>query len=315
MTRALWALAAGALVAGILVGVIRCEAIEERIYQAGVMVERELAGLEAGVHDTGQERIAYLARPGEIEVVLIHGFASQKDIWLQLVQELPDEIGVLAIDLPGHGDSTAEPGRDYSADSLADAVIRVIEQRFDGRAVPISGSSLGGAVAFLVAARRPDLVESLVQFNPAGAPGALSPELQAAGDSPDNPLIVTSRSDFDRMLDRVFFDPPILPWPAARVLTRMHIERVELHREIWRDLATAESSPERLFAAIEAPVLVVWGREDRVLHASAVDYFARHIRRFEVEWLDDAGHAPIVELPERTASLLAARVAGVEQPR
>jgi pimeloyl-ACP methyl ester carboxylesterase len=52
-------------------------------------------------------------------------------------------------------------------------------------------------------------------------------------------------------------------------------------------------------------VLILWGEGDRILPASSVDYFRKHLRRGAVEVVPGSGHLPMVE----QSALVAARIA------
>ena len=311
----IWALCAAALVAAGVVALANCARIESGIYRAGVGLERGRAGLEAGWIDTGEEHLAFVRRTGTgPQVVLIHGFASNKDIWLQMIQALPDDFGVIALDLPGHGDSSREPEREYAVEDLARAVMRALES-LDAGPVHLAGSSLGGAVAAVVTAERPDLVHSLGLFNPAGAPGAEASVLRDTDSAEDHPLIIRDREDFDEMVALVFHQPPPMPWPVARVLTRYHAERAELHLRIWTDLWEDRRPAAPLLERITVPVLLVWGERDRVLDQASVDFFRDHVRDLQVVILPESGHTPILEEPGTSAGHYAGFVRAVAMAR
>ena len=52
---------------------------------------------------------------------------------------------------------------------------------------------------------------------------------------------------------------------------------------------------------IQAPTLIIWGAEDRVLHVSSIDVMQPLLRKPHVVILPDTGHAPMIERPELTA--------------
>jgi pimeloyl-ACP methyl ester carboxylesterase len=54
---------------------------------------------------------------------------------------------------------------------------------------------------------------------------------------------------------------------------------------------------------IEAPVLVVWGMEDRVINYRNADVFVKQIPDARKVLLEGVGHAPMVEVPEESAEL------------
>jgi abhydrolase domain-containing protein 6 len=146
-------------------------------------------------------------------------------------------------------------------------------------------------------------VATLGLFNAAGVlpPGESEFErLLARG---DNPLIVDSRADFERLMALVFEDEPLMPWPVARVLTRRFIERAAFNEKIWQDIWARRTEVTGLLPDVEPPVLIVWGERDHILDVSSIDVFARWLPRSEVHVLMDTGHSPMLERPWRSAGL------------
>ncbi|MGO1849284.1 alpha/beta fold hydrolase [Microbacterium sp.] len=101
--------------------------------------------------------IAYGDAPADI--VLLHGAGLNAHTWDATVLSLGEPV--LAVDLPGHGDSAWREDADYSPHTIAPAVIGVIEAVASSPVVLV-GQSLGGLTAAAVAAARPDLVSRLV---------------------------------------------------------------------------------------------------------------------------------------------------------
>src|SRR5207248_2565633 len=73
--------------------------------------------------------------------------------------------GGTAPDLPGFGYSEPEKGFDFTLEAHADVVARHVEAV--GAPVHLFGNSMGGAIALLVAAQRPELVKTLTLISPA----------------------------------------------------------------------------------------------------------------------------------------------------
>jgi pimeloyl-ACP methyl ester carboxylesterase len=55
---------------------------------------------------------------------------------------------------------------------------------------------------------------------------------------------------------------------------------------------------------VQAPTLVVWGKEDRLVSPVYAEEFAQRIDGARVEIVDQAGHAPHLERPEAVARLV-----------
>jgi pimeloyl-ACP methyl ester carboxylesterase len=109
-------------------------------------------------------------------VTLLHGAGLNAHTWDTTILALG--LPSLAIDLPGHGDSSWRADSTYTGRTLASDVVAGIEAWADGPQVLV-GQSLGGLTAAAVAASRPDLVRQVViiditpGINPNGGPAQL----------------------------------------------------------------------------------------------------------------------------------------------
>ena len=192
-----------------------CAAVQEAAVDAVVDSRRADAGLAERAVTVDGRRVAYLEREGaEPALVLIHGFGAEKDGWLAFVDALPPGRRVLVPDLPGHGGSEAGPGV-YGAFRLTDETAAWLAAVTD-RPADLAGNSLGGLVATLIASREPDGVRRLVLMDPAGVAGTEPSGLDSLLAQGGNPLIVTTREGYDRLLDFVFERDPRDPRPRAR---------------------------------------------------------------------------------------------------
>lgn len=275
--------------------------LELALYDCGLGLARHLCGLAPHTLEVDGTRIAYLERPGSgPTVVLLHGFAANKDIWLRFAWHLPAGYRVLIPDLPGHGDSDFEPTRRYDAQSITDA----LERAFVGLGLEryhLAGTSLGGLVATLHAAAHPERVPTLGLFDPLGVHPPAPSEVQGLLREGANPLLVDSRADFDRLMEFVFHQRPSLPWPLGPAVAQLRIRRADADRRIWEDMYQNLESAEPLLPRLGMPVLLVWGAQDRVLHVSSVAVYERLVPDLDTLVLEDCGHAPIAERPRRSA--------------
>ncbi|MEV7568058.1 alpha/beta fold hydrolase [Streptomyces tanashiensis] len=96
-------------------------------------------------------------------VVFVHGLGAASTVYHAHIGARPELSGrrVLFVDLPGHGISDRPADFGYSLEEHADALAAALDaaQVRDG---VIAGHSMGGAVAIVLAHRRPDLVGRLV---------------------------------------------------------------------------------------------------------------------------------------------------------
>lgn len=292
-----------ALVAVALIALGACRTVSMSLFETGRSAMRSLTGVKKSVVDTGTQQIGYLHRDGEgPPIVLLHGFASEKDVWLRFLRGVDDSVEIYAIDLPGHGDSTRDPDFRYDIPGMVGQVEAAIAALID-TPFHLVGTSLGGMVATYYAASNHERVVTLALFAPAGVYPRNPSAFQQAVARGENPLIVNEPREFDALVDIVFYDPPPLLWPVGSALRQYAIARSEFNNKIWRDLWPGHPTVDQVLPDIVAPVLLVWGREDRVLDVSSVEVFERLLPRVETVIVDAAGHAIINEKPREMAAL------------
>src|SRR2546425_12587150 len=107
-------------------------------------------------------RISYLtvgdsaARP---TILLLHGSGVSAHYWVHQLRGLGGGMRVVAIDLPGHGES--DPMPHVSVEEYGEVVASFLDALGTGPVIA-AGHSLGGAIAIALAVRRPDAVRRLV---------------------------------------------------------------------------------------------------------------------------------------------------------
>ncbi|ACQ81268.1 alpha/beta hydrolase fold protein [Beutenbergia cavernae DSM 12333] len=114
----------------------------------------------------GRTVLAHVRRGSGEPVVLLHGIGGDRGVWDRVIPMLAGHHDVLAVDLPGFGDSpTLAPGDEPSPRRLAAAVAATLDELRIERP-HLVGNSLGGWIALELAQRRP--VASVTLLSPAG---------------------------------------------------------------------------------------------------------------------------------------------------
>ncbi|SFL83740.1 alpha/beta fold hydrolase [Marinobacter zhejiangensis] len=294
-----------ALLACILALLAGCSRYE--LFDKAIAWERDSAGLTPHEITVGDLRIAYLsnteARDGQV-LVMIHGFAANKDNWVRMAGELTEHYQVYAIDLPGHGDSSKELDRDYRLQNQVEYLNRILSA-LELDQVNLIGNSMGGAITVLYSARYPDQVKNAVLFNPAGVFHYESELVSLVRDG-SNPLIVSQPGDMERLVDFALEEKPFAPWPIYEVMEERAIANRAVNEKIFQALRDSGSEASFLdaLATISAPVLIIWGDQDRVINFRNAEFFEQQIPVSEALVLEGIGHAPMIEVPERSATLV-----------
>jgi pimeloyl-ACP methyl ester carboxylesterase len=278
----------------------------------------------SGLVAAGRVRTFHLdAGPRDaLPVVALHGLGATNASLLPTIWDLAADHRVLAPDLPGHGASAA-PLAAYDALFFA----RWLADYLDAVGVDsamLLGNSLGGRVALEVAMLAPERVRGLVLLAPAVAFRRLRqfvpavrlarPELAAL------PLPMTrgmARLTIRRMFARPERLTPQSYDAAAGEFVRVYKRaayRVAFFsslRQIYLDDAFGDRGFWRRLPSLTAPALFVWGDRDRLVPSG----FARHVAAALPDAtsivLEDCGHVPQFELPDRTHAEVRAFLRGL----
>lgn len=187
-------LIAAAMVSALVV--IPYMAAPKAFYQPLIALNRNLAGLSEHTVKVDRHEIHYLSGGSGETIVLLHGIYAEKDHWVDFARHLTPNFHVIALDMPGFGESSRLENEPYDYPSQVRRLSLFMDAIGVSRA-HIAGSSMGGAIAALFALNHPDRVLSLAFI---GAPhGIRSPKTTeiakriAAGEIP---LIARTPEEF-----------------------------------------------------------------------------------------------------------------------
>jgi pyruvate dehydrogenase E2 component (dihydrolipoamide acetyltransferase) len=223
------------------------------------------------------------------DVVLIHGFGSDRLSWLGNSPALMPLAKVHALDLPGHGESGLDVGNG-SLEALADNVEATLDAQGIAKAHLVA-HSLGGGIALLMAARKPERIASLALIAPAGLGIQVDATFLKA--YPEAADAETALALLQRLVTR-----PVLinKMTVQRVLSQLGREGA---REALRAIGSALANNEEALRAATAivatqgiPRMVIWGAQDMInpFSHSRLEAFggSHHV-------IADAGHLPHIE--------------------
>lgn len=263
--------------------------------------------MEFGSNVTDVGRISTLTAGQGEPVVCIHGLGATKASFLTTIAEVSGERKVIALDLPGFGDSEKPLGAAYDAPYFAGAVVGLLDELGIEKA-HLVGNSMGGRVSIEIGLLYPERVRSMVLLAPALAwlrdrrwRWLLRAPLPKLGLIQPAPRVITEP------LVRGLVPGGRKGWTAAGVdeflrsfLTpRGRVAFYESARNIYLDEPHGEEGLWTRMESMTPPSLFVWGRQDTLVPIG----FRKHVERVlpEAEHLElDCGHVPQMEEPERT---------------
>jgi pimeloyl-ACP methyl ester carboxylesterase len=217
---------------------------------------------------------------------------------------------VIAPDLPGFGESTCDHGSRYGHAEQVDRIDKFIDA-LGLDAVHIGGNSMGGYLAGLYTAAHAEKVKSLWMLAPAGVASAETSELMQCLDRGENPLLVQSKADFERLADLCFTKLPYVPKVFQKCLCERSIANRPFQSKIFEEIFSDPVELESALSGSDVPAQIVWGDGDRLLHFSGAAILAKAMNNATAVLMERMGHCPMLERPQETAELfLAFRATG-----
>lgn len=276
--------------------------------------ERERAGLELKYIRVDDHTFPYLEggnRNAET-LVLLHGFASEKGHWVLFARYMKN-YHVIIPDLPGFGENTRITEQSYDVSAQADRIKKFLDL-INVKKCHIAGNSMGGNIAALFAARYPDMTASVVLLDTGGVIEPVESELRKELKKGINPLVAGNEKEFDRLMKFVFVKPPFIPRPVKKLLADKAAQNGPFNEKVFRDIVQKPAilTPD-ILGKIKAPVLIIWGDSDRILHISSVSVLKKGIHNSTVRVLENCGHSPMLERPGDTAELFLEFYAGLNR--
>jgi pimeloyl-ACP methyl ester carboxylesterase len=237
-------------------------------------------------------------------LVLVHGWMMSHFYFRDVVDALAAEREVIAVDLPGHGESD-RPSTSVFAYTLP-AYATLLGEVMEGLGLPavdVLGASMGGGVALTLAAQSPERVKRLVLSAPAIYPPAYLPLDARVLLSPIGAFVwknLVTRREYGRscryynVRDPLLLDEHFVDYYWARLQRAGGLDAAYACMRAMADCPAEPSTLER----VQAPALLVWGDEDRLVPLAQGKRLARALPDARLEVIPACGHLPFVERPK-----------------
>jgi pyruvate dehydrogenase E2 component (dihydrolipoamide acetyltransferase) len=229
--------------------------------------DAEQAGPAYLFADVDGIRIRYARRGAAqgVPVLFVHGFGGDLDNWLFNIDAIGEKHPVIALDLPGHGQSEVKLAG-TSVQALADFVARFMAV-IDVARAHLVGHSVGGAIAAQLALTQPQRVASLSLIASAGFGAEINSSYT------EGFATAASRRELKPVLELLFKDPTLVSRKMVDdVLKYKRLDGIgELLLRLNRGLfegGRQVAQPGLALASAGKPVLMIWGKDDQIVPAS-----------------------------------------------
>ena len=233
-------------------------------------------------------------------ILLLHGFGASLQAWDDWAPALEKNLRVLRIDIPGFGLSGPAVNQDYSDAADVARVIAVMDQ-LGVQQVIVAGHSMGGRIAWNLAAAHPERVSQLVLISPDGFPDpnaksdktyevpallGLLPyslpkwALRMGGVAP----AFADDSQLTPQMMQRYHDMMLAPGVRTALLDRMR--------------QTRNSDPVSRLQSIKVPTLLIWGEKDAFIPVSNAQDYLKAMPQATLVTLPGVGHVLHEEAPK-----------------
>lgn len=265
------------------------------------------AQLEKHSVQAGDTRWVYYEGGQGPTIVLLHGFAANKEVWLKVAPMLTAHFRVVIPDLPGWGESSRIPNASYNIDNQA-ARLNDFVQTLHLQHSLLVGHSMGGAIAGVYASEHPEDVAELALVDSFGLKFKEN-EFAKEAMSGKDPFIYDDRAGFLRANALAFEHVPNIPGRFIDVFVKDNIKNRAFIESTFNELREDSQvmSLQNRLDKLTMPTLGLWCRDDKIIDPSALDSLRNgltHAPAISTSVLNGCNHMPQMEKPHEFAQVL-----------
>ena len=264
----------------------------EKRYLASSPQTIDVDGLKVHYKETGPK--------GAPALLLLHGFGSSLQAWDDWSLKLEQKYRVIRLDLPGFGLTGASPAHDYSEEKDL-AILTHFADKLGLEKFSVMGHSMGGKMAWSLAASQPERVQALVLMAPDGFP-----ETKDIGTKPYEVPAIMGLIKFvlPKYLVRKSIEPAFVQADALNdALVNRYYDMLRAPGVrgaiLERSNQTIYTDPVPRLKAIKAPTLLIWGEQDQMIPSINAQSYANVLSNSTTVLVPKLGHLLQEEQPEK----------------
>ncbi|MFZ6845351.1 alpha/beta fold hydrolase [Undibacterium sp. RuTC16W] len=260
-----------------------------------------LHGLNVHIRDQG-------LASDPLPIILIHGTSSSLHTWEGWADVLKTQHRVISMDLPGFGLTGPNVQDDYSNQVYVRFIIELMDQLGVQRCI-LGGNSLGGEIAWQVAASRPDRVEKLVLVDAAGyafIPESIPLGFRIARTPVLNKLVELTlpRDMMEKSVRNVYGNPDKVTAELVDRYIATTLRAGNRHALVRRFSQLDAGAGSDKIKSLHLPTLIIWGAKDKLIPVKYAREFHQDISGSQLQIFDQLGHVPQEEDPAATIKVV-----------
>ncbi|WP_017295381.1 alpha/beta fold hydrolase [Geminocystis herdmanii] len=257
-------------------------------------------------------RVASENQSRDIPIILLHGFGASLGHWRHNTSVLSQYHTVYALDLLGFG-SSKKAYTNYGIE-LWTELVADFWHTFINQPCIIIGNSIGSLIALNTVAQNPHIATKLVMVSLPDVssrqkmiPSALQPLVKTLENLVASPLLIRllfyvvrqpniiRRSLKVAYIDHTNVDDELVNFISSPTFDRGSARALIALSKTMGDFST---SVEELLKRVDIPMLLLWGKLDRLIPPIQAEKLAQINPNIELQLLDNLGHCIHDESPE-----------------
>jgi pimeloyl-ACP methyl ester carboxylesterase len=253
------------------------------------------------------ERIAYgVVGKGKTVLIFIHGWSCDGRYWQKQIPVFAKDYQVITVDLAGHGHSSLDRS-EFSMLSFAKDVKAIIDKENIDRAILI-GHSMGGGVIAEAARLMPEKVVGIIGIDT--LQNVAEPTPQSVIDEMSKPFEVDFKIAAQNFVSSLFpkgTDQQLINWVKEDMSSAPKEIALSAFRNYLGQYVNGEAAI--VFKDITIPVISINAR----LWPTAPEENRKHIKNYQILYIEETGHFPMLEKPEEFNMLLKKALNSIEE--
>ena len=257
----------------------------------------DVKGLSVHLRDEG-------LRNDPVPIMLIHGTSSSLHTWEPWVAALKEQHRVITMDIPGFGLTGPNTQNDYSNAAYTQFILDLMDKLQLSRVV-LGGNSLGGEIAWQVAAAAPARIDKLILVDAAGypfTPAAIPVGFKIAR-MPEMAWVMQHtlpRNLMESSVKNVYGNPDKVTPALVDRYEAMTLRAGNRHALGLRFTQLDAGRTADKIKTIKLPTLILWGGKDKLIPPDNAERFHQDIAASKLVLFDQLGHVPQEEDPVTT---------------
>lgn len=271
-----------------------------------------------------QTRYTYLRSPQPDQqttpVMLLHGFGTSIGHWRHNLEVIGEHHTVYALDMLGFG-ASRKASAHYNIE-LWVAQVYEFWQTFIQQPMVLVGNSIGSLVCLAAAAAHPEMVKGIAMINlpdlslrEEAMPSWLRPIVFTVEGLVASPVLIKSLFHVVRRPSIVrkwaglaYANPAAVTTELVEILTGPAQDRgaAATFSALFKAMSSRGFGPsvKAILPTLNIPILLLWGRQDRMIPPQLARQFAELNPNLELVELENAGHCPHDECPDQVNAIL-----------